>query len=134
MTRIPACLLAVALVALAGCKRDQPSMQAPPPPKVTVAHPFAYPVQSYLEYNGHLEAVEAVEIRARVKGLLEEIHFVEGEEVEAGPPLYTIDPREYRSAVARATADKAKAAADIGNWKAQIKLAETELQRLMRAP
>jgi RND family efflux transporter MFP subunit len=134
MTRFPACVLALALAALAGCKRDQPSTQAPPPPKVTVAHPVAYPVQSYLEYNGHLEAVESVEIRARVKGLLEEIHFVEGDEVEAGVPLYTIDPREYRSAVARVTADKAKAAADIGNWKAQIKLAETELQRLMRAP
>jgi RND family efflux transporter MFP subunit len=134
MTRIPACLLAFGLAALAGCKRDQPSAQVPPPPKVMVARPVAFPVQSYLEYNGHLDAVESVEIRARVKGILKDIHFVEGEEIEADAPLYTIDPREYESAVARATADQAKATADIGNWKAQIRLAETELQRLMRAP
>jgi len=134
MTRIPACLLALGLAALAGCKRDQPGVQAPPPPKVTVARPVSFPVQGYLEYNGHLDAVETVEIRARVRGILEDIHFVEGDEVDALAPLYTIDPREYRAAVARATADQAKAAADIGNWKAQIKLAEAELQRLMRAP
>ena len=47
---------------------------------------------------------------------------------------HTIDPREYRTAVARATAEQARAAADIDNWKAQIKLAETELQRLIRSP
>jgi membrane fusion protein, multidrug efflux system len=121
-------------VLIVGCQRDKPSAPAPPPPKVTVARPVAFPVQSYYEYNGHLEAVEAVEIRARVKGLLQEVHFVEGEEVEQGTPLYTIDPREYKSAVARATADKSKAAADIGNWKAQIRLAEAEYQRLARSP
>ncbi|HKB01309.1 MAG TPA: efflux RND transporter periplasmic adaptor subunit [Gemmataceae bacterium] len=119
---------------VAACDRQAASPPAPPPPKVTVAKPVSYPVQGYYEYNGHLEAVEAVEIRARVKGILEQIHFVEGDEVEAGAPLYTIDPREYRTAVARATADQAKSAADIMNWKAQIKLAEAELQRLMRSP
>jgi RND family efflux transporter MFP subunit len=134
MTRAAMCLVAVGMSVLSGCKRDQPGASTPPQPKVTVARPVAYPVQSYLEYNGHLEAVESVEIRARVKGLLQDIHFVEGDEIEAGAPLYTIDPREYRSAVARATADQAKATADIGNWKAQIKLSETELQRLIRSP
>ena len=112
----------VALVAL-GCNREKSKPPTPPPPQVTVAHPVMFPVQSYYEYNGNLEAVESVEIRARVKGILEEIHFVEGDEVEAGAPLYTIDPREYRAAVARATADEAKAAADILNWQAQIRLA-----------
>jgi RND family efflux transporter MFP subunit len=134
MSRPTACLLAAALATLAGCKRDKPTVPTPPPPRVTVARPVAFPVQSYYEYNGHLEAVESVEIRARVKGLLQDVHFVEGEEVEAATPLYTIDPREYRTAVARATADEAKAKADIANWKAQIRLSETELQRLLRSP
>jgi membrane fusion protein, multidrug efflux system len=119
---------------VAACSHQKASPPQPPPPKVTIAKPVAYPVQGYYEYNGYLDAVESVEIRARVKGLLDEIHFVEGDEVEAGAPLYTIDPREYRTAVARATADQTKAAADIGNWKAQIKLAEAELQRLNRSP
>ncbi len=127
-------LAAVMLLAGIGCKGQKGAARAPPPPKVTVARPVVYPVQSYYEYNGHMEAVESVEIRARVKGILEEIHFVEGDEVEVGKPLYSIDPREYRAAVARATADQAKAVADISNWKAQIKLAETELQRLLRSP
>lgn len=73
-------------------------------------------------------------IRARIKGLLEEVHFVEGTEVDASAPLYTIDPREYRTAISRATADEAKARADIANWKAQIQLAQTEHQRLIRSP
>jgi multidrug efflux system membrane fusion protein len=103
------------------------------PPKVTVAHPVAVPVQGYYEYNGHLDAVEMVEIKARVKGLLQEVHFKEGDEVEAGTKLYTIDPREYKTAAARSSADVAKAIADIDNWKAQIKLAEADLERTNRA-
>lgn len=133
MPRVPAVLLAGLLVAT-GCQRAKPTPPAPPPPPVTVARPVAYPVQNYYEYNGHLEAVESVEVRARVKGLLQDVHFVEGDEVEAGAPLYTIDPREYKTAVARAAADQAKARADIANWKAQIRLAEAELQRLVRSP
>lgn len=132
MTRVAVIVLSGLLVA--GCQRAKPTPPAPPPPVVTVARPVAHLVQSYYEYNGHLEAVEAVEVRARVKGLLQEIHFVEGDEVDAGAPLYTIDPREYKTAVARATADQAKAKADIDNWKAQIRLAETEHQRLIRSP
>ena len=133
MSRLAAVLLG-GLLLTAGCERARPTPPAPPPPTVTVVRPVVYPVQSYYEYNGHLEAVEAVEVRARVKGLLQEVHFVEGDEVEAGAPLYTIDPREYRTAVARAAADQAKAKADIDNWKAQIQLAQTELQRLVRSP
>jgi RND family efflux transporter MFP subunit len=117
-----------------GCNRDKATPPAPPPPKVTVSRPVMYPVQSYFEYNGNLRSREAVDVKAQVKGILEQVHFVEGEEVEAGALLYTIDPREYRAAVSRATADQAKATADIGNWKAQIKLAEAELQRLLRSP
>lgn len=125
-------VLAAAMIATAGCKRAAPPPMAPPPATVTVVQPVSFPVQAYFEYNGHLEAVESVEVRARVKGLLQNIHFVEGDEVVAGAPLFSIDPREYRTAVARATADQAKAAADMENWKAQIKLAEAELNRLTR--
>jgi RND family efflux transporter MFP subunit len=125
-------LFGAALLALAGCQRTKPAPPAMPPPKVTVAKPATYPVQSYYEYNGYLEAVETVQIKARVKGLLQKITFTEGEEVEAGDLLYMIDPREYKAAVAKADADVAKATADIDNWKAQIKLAQAELSRMSR--
>ncbi len=121
-------------VCAAGCQRKAAKPPDMPPPVVTVARPATFPVQSFYAYNGHLEAVETVEIKARVKGLLQEVHFKEGDEVEAGARLYTIDPREYRTAVARSTADLAKAAADIDNWKAQIRLADAELGRLTRSP
>lgn len=138
-------LFAAPALALAGCQRQPTAPPDMPPPKVTVARPVSHPVQSYYEYNGHLDAVEMVEIKARVKGLLQTVHFVEGEEVEGptlgpdgevvkpGALLYTIDPREYRTAVARASADLAKATADIGNWQAQIKLAEADLGRAKQA-
>lgn len=127
--------LGLAVIATNGCKpKDAGAPPMPPPAKVTVAKPVSYPVQTYYEYNGHLEAVSTVEVRARVKGLLKEVQFTEGEEVEKNAPLYSIDPREYRTAVARATADQAKATAEIDNWKAQIKLAEAELNRLNRLP
>ena len=121
-----------ASLAITGCQRKTAAPPTMPPPKVTVTNPASYPVQSYFEYNGHLESVETVEVRARIKGLLQEVHFDEGEEVTQGAKLYTIDPREYRSAVARSMAELAKAAADIDNWKAQIKLAETDLSRFRK--
>src|SRR4051794_20038000 len=83
---------------VAGCMAKKPAPQAPPPPQVTVAKPVSYPVQSYYEYNGYLRPVKSVDVKARVKGLLEEVKFVEGDEVEKGTPLYTIDQREYRTA------------------------------------
>src|SRR4051794_3294372 len=76
-------LLVAGILAVAGCTRNAGPPPAPPPPVVTVARPAAFLVQGYYEYNGHLQAVETVEIRARVKGLLQEIHFVEGAEVAA---------------------------------------------------
>jgi RND family efflux transporter MFP subunit len=136
-SRIGVCILALGLAVIVsnGCQRkDAGPPPTPPPAKVTVAKPVSYPVQTYYEYNGHLEAVGTVEVRARVKGILDKVHFTEGEEIEEDAPLYTIDPREYRTAVARATADQTKAAAEIDNWKAQIKLAEAELSRLNRLP
>ncbi|HUR55217.1 MAG TPA: efflux RND transporter periplasmic adaptor subunit [Gemmataceae bacterium] len=134
-TRVPVCVAVFALsaISLAGCSRKPPAAPAFPPPAVSVARPVSQPVQAYYEYNGHLDAIEMVEVKARVKGLLKDIHFTEGEEVEKGKPLFTIDPREYKTAVARADADLAKAEADISNWKAQIKLAESDLSRTTRA-
>jgi RND family efflux transporter MFP subunit len=110
---------------------------------VSVARPGTAPVQKYLLYNGHLEAVEMVEIRARVKGFLDEVFFKkedgtkngdpkykEGDEVPADTPLYKIDPREYQSAVARSKSEIARAVADLASANAQVQLAEAELTRL----
>jgi multidrug efflux system membrane fusion protein len=117
-------------LAVLGCNRTAPPPAAPPPATVTVARPVLYPVQAYFEYNGYLDAIETVQIKARVKGILEKIHFNEGDDVVAGAPLYDIDPREYQSEVNKAAANIERSEADSLNADAQIKLAKTELARL----
>src|SRR4051812_37102088 len=82
-----------------GCKQQRPAPPTPPPPVVTVAQPLVYPVQRYYEYNGYLDAVETVQVTARVKGFLKEVKFTEGSEVKEGDLLFRIDPREYQATV-----------------------------------
>jgi multidrug efflux system membrane fusion protein len=112
-------LLFAAVVALAaGCRPAKPAQPAPPPPTVTVARPAPATVQNYLEYNGWLDAVDSVQVKARVKGVLTEVLFKEGDEVEEGTPLFKIDPREYDANVKKAKADRDKAIANIKSTKA----------------
>jgi multidrug efflux system membrane fusion protein len=113
-------LLFAAVVALAaGCRPAKPAQPTPPPPAVTVARPVPASVQSYLEYNGWLDAVDSVQVKARVKGILTAIEFTEGDEVTPGTPLFKIDPREYDAAVKRAEGEKLKAAAEVKRTKAE---------------
>lgn len=125
-------LLTAAGLAPVGCRPPAAPPAAPPPPLVTASRPVSYPVQSYYEYNGYLEAIESVQVKARVKGFLDKVHFTEGDEIKAGDPLYTIDPREYEAAEARAKADIKKSEADMANARAQVQLAEAELGRIRR--
>lgn len=129
------------LLALAvGCSRQKAPPPAPKPPPVTVIRPGTAPVSDYWEYNGQLEAIETVEVRARVKGYLSQIHFTSGKEIAKDTLLYEIDKREYLTAQARAKADVAKAkadavkaAADIQNWEAQIEFAKADFKRVEEA-
>ena len=79
----------------------------PPPPSVTVAPPLVRTVTNYLEETGATVPVERVEIRARVRGILQEVNFTDGQEVKKGDPLYLIQPQEYVAKVAAAEADVA---------------------------
>jgi len=119
-------LLLGGLIALAGCGKRGPAADPPPPPTVTVVHPLLHKVQAYHEYNGYLEAVETVQIRARVKGILTDVMFTDGADVVQDAKLYTIDPREYDSAVKRAKADITRAEADIDKAVADIAGAEVQ--------
>jgi RND family efflux transporter MFP subunit len=138
-------LIAPLVGAVGGCNKNKEAPPAPPPPKVGVAKPVVVPVQGFYEYNGTLETTQSVEIRARVKGFLTKVYFTEGTEVRGpnpdatdedqkrGQKLYAIDQREFKTAERKAEAELAKAAADIGNWKAQIRLAGNEVDRLTQA-
>lgn len=87
---------------------------APPAPKVTVAPVSEKLVTEFEELTGHVDAVETVELRARVSGHLEDIHFEAGQIVNKGDVLFTIDPRWYQ-----AQFDLASARADVAGREAK---------------
>lgn len=90
---------------------DKPASNAkagPPPVNVTVAQPVAQKITEWDEFSGRLAAPETVEIRARVSGYLDKIHFKEGALVKQGDVLFTIDPRPYEAEVARLEAEVAR--------------------------
>jgi len=93
------------LLLLLACACGQPPAQAPPPPKVTVVQPIEQEVTEWDEYTARLEAIESVEVRPRVSGYLQSIHFKEGAIVAKGDLLFLIDPRPYEAASRRAEAE-----------------------------
>ncbi len=101
----------VVLVFLVSGCGDENAYVAPPPPEVTVATPERRPVTSYLEYTGTTQAVESVDIRARVKGFLKERHFKEGSDVKKGQLLLTIDEEPFRVQLELAKSNLAEAEA-----------------------
>jgi len=92
----------------------------PQPPKVTVALPIYQEIVEWDEFTGQFAAVEYVEIRARVSGYLDSIHFQDGQIVKKGDLLFVIDRRPFEIALASAEAQRAEAAARLDLAKAQL--------------
>ena len=90
-----------------------PQAAAAPPPVLTVAPPLSREVTLWDEYIGRFEASRSVEVRPRVSGAITAVHFTDGQIVRKGQPLFTIDPRPYRAALAEARA-AAESARDEG--------------------
>ena len=82
-----------------------PALAQPQSPPVDVARPLVRDVIEHDVYTGRFEAVDRVEIRSRVSGYLDKVHFEDGEIVAAGKLLFTIDQRTFRAEVARAEAN-----------------------------
>jgi RND family efflux transporter MFP subunit len=106
---ILAILYTVSVPASALAETAPPAPAAPPPPAVTVAQPIAKKITEWDEYTGRFEAVDVVEVRARVSGYLNEVTLKEGEVVEKGSPLFSIDPRPFERVVERDRADLTQA-------------------------
>ena len=121
-------IAAIALIAMAlaacGQSQSQTKSAAPPPPQVTVANPVTRQVADHDEYVGRFVAVESVEVRARVSGYLEAIHFQDGQVVRKGDPLFTIDRRPFETTLAQARANLDQANANLA-------FAEADLQRAL---
>src|SRR5215475_6242718 len=112
---------ALSVLALAACNRSAPP--PPPTPKVTVAHPVERELTDWDEYTARLEAIDSVEVRARVSGYLESVHFREGSVVKKGDLLFLIDPRPYEAQLRRAEGDLELA-------KSRLSLAQKNLARV----
>lgn len=114
-------LLLFAAQALVGCDGKPAASSVPPPPSVAVASPLQKVINEWDEFTGRFTAVETVEVRARVSGFIDSIHFKEGQIVKQGDLLFVIDPRPYRIAVeqAKADVDRAKAKLDIARLDVQ---------------
>lgn len=114
--------LAIATSVLLALASSAAAQNAPPPLPVTVAQPLAKRITNWDEYWGRFEAVERVDVRPRVSGFIEQVHFKDGTLVKAGDLLFTIDKRPFQIAV-----DVAKA--DVARQEAQVALAKSEVER-----
>jgi RND family efflux transporter MFP subunit len=119
---LAAATVAGVLFLCSGCG-EPPARAEPPPPKVSVQHPELRKLVDYDQYNGWLKASDSVEIRSRVRGHLEKIHFQDGDMVSKDQLLFELDPRPFQAEVNRA-ADQVKI------YEAQFVAASREEKRL----
>lgn len=121
-------LVAAALIGfglLAGTALAPEALAQGGPPPVTVAKPVSKPIVEMDEFTGRFDAVGAVEIRARVNGYLESVHFQDGATVNAGDLLFTIDRRTYQAALNQAQAT-------LNNRQTEFDLAKLEFERYQK--
>jgi RND family efflux transporter MFP subunit len=104
------CALATLVVS---CGERQQQGGAPPPPAVTVAKPVKRAVTDFDEYVGRFTAINSVEVRARVSGYLDGVHFTDGQIVKQGDLLFTIDKRPFQNTLDQARANLAQAKSNL---------------------
>jgi membrane fusion protein, multidrug efflux system len=108
--------------ALAGCSQQKPPQAAVAAPPVTVAQPVKRTVTDWDEFTGRFDAVEEVQVRARVGGYVTSVEFQDGAIVHQGDLLYVIDSRPFEAVAEQAEGQLADA-------KAKIELAKREFDR-----
>src|SRR4030088_2898420 len=117
-------LVVVVLIGFApllfGCGAAQ-KQAAPPPPKVTVAKPVKRTIVDQDEYVGRFVAVYSVEVRARVSGYLDKVHFQDGQIVKQGDLLFTVDKRPFQNTLDQARANLELAKSNVTFTEADIK-------------
>src|SRR5262249_22515238 len=94
----------------------------PEPPAVPVSRPLSREVTDYVDFTGRTDAIQAVDVRARVTGYLVQMPFKEGAEVKKGDLLFEIDPRPYQAQLDQALAR-------VEPTQASLQLAQTTLAR-----
>jgi RND family efflux transporter MFP subunit len=115
-------LIVLFAVILSGCGDKPPQQAAAAAPPVTVAQPTKRTVTDWDEFTGRFEAVEEVQVRARVGGFVTNVEFRDGAIVHAGDLLYVIDPRPFEAVALQADGQ-------LSDARAKAELAKRELDR-----
>ena len=115
-------LMILLAVTLSGCGDKPPAQAAAAAPPVTVAQPTKRTVTDWDEFTGRFEAVEEVQVRARVGGFVTNVEFRDGAIVHAGDLLYVIDPRPFEAVALQADGQ-------LSDARAKAELAKRELDR-----
>ena len=114
MRRAAKVALALALACfIASCGERQQQGGAPPPPTVAVAKPIKRTVFDFDEYVGRFTAINSVEVRGRVSGYLDKLHFKDGQLVKQGDLLFTIDKRPFQNTLDQARANLVQAQSNV---------------------
>lgn len=114
MKILPVAFILTCLV-VSGCGKNKSESTAPPAPVVTVAPVVEKELIEWTEFTGQTEAVEAVEVRPRVSGYIQEVRFQSGQLVKKGDVLFVIDPRPYQAEVEQREAELEQAKARHAN-------------------
>jgi len=98
-------------------------------PTVTVSKPLQREIIEWDEYTGRFEAVEAVEVRARVSGYLTELHFKDGQAVKQGDLLFVLDARPFERTLEQAQAELVQAQTKVQNTNLDVVRGKPLLER-----
>src|SRR3982075_1169477 len=115
-------LIVLLAVTLSACGDKPPPQAAAAPPPVTVAQPVKRTVTDWDEFTGRFEAIEEVQVRARVGGFVTTVEFRDGAIVRAGDLLYVIDSRPFEAVALQAEGQ-------LSDARAKAELAKRELDR-----
>ncbi|MBY0427760.1 MAG: efflux RND transporter periplasmic adaptor subunit, partial [Alphaproteobacteria bacterium] len=92
----------------------------PPPPPITMAAVLEKDVTEWNEFSGRIEATDAVEVKPKVSGTIDKVHFQDGSMVKKGDVLFTIDPRPYKAEYDRLMGSLSAAESSLTNAKQEI--------------
>lgn len=117
--------LTAAALLLAGCSSKAQDAPAPGAMPVTVAQPLVEQVVDWDDYVGRFEAMQEVEVKPRVTGYLQRVHFTDGQYVRAGQTLFTVDARPAQAQLDQARAQVARAEATLANARTELSRSQT---------
>ena len=113
--------------AVAGCRNAETGSEGPKRPPVDVVQPVQRPIVEYAYFTGQIQAVQSVQVRARVTGYLQKICYTPGKVVEKDVVLFKIDPVQYQAQVDIATGKLAEAKAQVLERNASVAQAEARV-------